>query len=641
MPKRRKQPPIETSASAAAPARSPLPWLAGAVLALLVFLAYRPAVGGQFIWDDDDYVAQNPTLRSADGLREIWFEPTASPQYYPMVFTTYWLEYRLWGADPRGYHETNVLLHAASAVLLWRILRRLRVPGAYLAAAIFAVHPVMVESVAWITERKNTLSMLFYLASAYAYLRFARVENFAAKTADDQRPHWAWYAAALAFFVLALLSKTVTASLPAALILILWWKRRISARHAALLAPFLALGLLGGLYTGYLEREHVGASGPEWSYTLAQRVLIAGRAVWFYVAKLLVPYKLTFVYPKWPVSAAWQWVFPIAAVALVVALFLLRNRIGRGPLVGVLIFGGTLVPALGFVNVYPMRYTFVADHYQYHASAAFIALGAALLTLAAARLLRRRGNAPLIAGAAIVLVLFILTLRQSSIYKDQRTLWTDTLAKDPNSWMAWTNLGHTARASRPPDRATAADAYRKALALAPNVADTHFNVGQVAVDEDRYDDAIAEFRRAAEIEPRYADAYDMLGFCMRQLHRPDEAATYFRKAIELDPRHWKAIFNLARVQKDQGDLAGAAANFQKTLEINPDQPDAYFHLADCLRRMGKTDPAILVMEELTRIHPENAEAHWSLAALLRSVGRGAEADRERARALSIKPQLNR
>jgi tetratricopeptide (TPR) repeat protein len=640
MSKRRKQPPVPTSVTAEPPARSPLPWLAGALLALLVFIAYRPAVGGAYIWDDDDYVAQNPALRSADGLRDIWFEPTASPQYYPMVFTTYWLEYRLWGLDPRGYHETNVLLHAASSILLWRILRRLRVPGAYLAAAIFAVHPVMVESVAWITERKNTLSLLFYLASMYAYLRFARVEDFARKTSEGDRPPWAWYAAALALFVLALLSKTVTASLPAAILLILWWKCRLNGRQAALLAPFFVLGVLGGLYTSHLEHVHVGASGPEWSYTFAQRVLIAGRAVWFYAAKLLVPYKLTFVYPKWPVGAAWQWAFPAAAVGLVLALFLLRNRIGRGPLVGVLIFGGTLVPALGFVNVYPMRYTFVADHYQYHASAAFIALAAALLTLAA-RLWRRRGNAPAIVGAVVVGVLFVLTFRQSSIFKDQRTLWTDTLAKDPNAWMAWTNLGHTARAARPPDRAAAAEAYRKALALAPNVADTHYNVGQIAVDEDRYDDAIAEFRRAIELEPRYADAYDMIGFCLRQLHRPDEAAEYFRKAIELDPRHWKAIYNLARVQKDQGDLAAAAAGFQKTLEINPDQPDAYFHLADCLRRMGKTDAAILAMEELTRIHPESADAHWSLAALLRSVGRGAEADGERARALTLKPALGR
>jgi tetratricopeptide (TPR) repeat protein len=483
--------------------------------------------------------------------------------------------------------------------------------------------------------------MLFYLASLYAYLRFARVEGFETKTGGngDDHPRWSWYAAALAFFVLALLSKTVTASLPAAVLLILWWKRRLDRRHVALLAPFFALGLLGGLYTGYLEHEHVGASGPEWSYTPAQRVLIAGRAVWFYALKLLVPYKLTFVYPKWPVGAAWQWLFPLSAVALVLVLVLLRRRIGRGPLVAALIFGGTLVPALGFVNVYPMRYTFVADHYQYHASAAFIALLAAALTLAAARFFHRRGNAPVIAGAALVLVLFTLTLRQSAIYKDQRTLWADTLAKDPNSWMAWTNLGHTARAAHPPDRATAADAYRKALALAPNVADTHFNAGQVAVDEDRYDDAIAEFRRTIELEPRYADAYDMLGFCLRQLHRPDEAAGYFRKALALDPRHWKALFNLARVQKDQGDLAAAAAGFQHTLEINPDQPDAYFHLADCLRRMGQTDAAILAMEELTRIHPENAEAHWSLAALLRSAGRNAEADAHRARALSLKPEL--
>jgi tetratricopeptide (TPR) repeat protein len=521
------------------------------------------------------------------------------------------------------------------------------VPGAYFAAAVFAVHPVMVESVAWITERKNTLSMLFYLASAYAYLRFARVEerdDSEPPPPDVPPPPWAWYGASLALFLLALLSKTVTASLPAALLLILWWKRRLNLRHAALLIPFFLLGLAGGFVTSHLERTHVLASGAEWHYTVPQRLLIAGRAVWFYAAKLLVPYKLTFVYPKWPVdtAAAWQWLFPAAAVGLVAALVLLRDRLGREPLVAVLIFGGTLVPALGFVNVYPMRYTFAADHYQYHASVAFIALVAAIGTLLLRRVdARRPGRGPASRGVAVavVVVLSVLTVRQSSIYAGPMTLWRDTLAKDPSSWMAWTNLGHAAKAARPPDPATAADAYRKALALAPGVADTHFNVGQIAVDEGRYDDAIAEFRRAVEIEPRYANAYNSLGFCLRQTNRAEEAATYFQKAIDADPRYWRAMFNLARVQKDQGKLADAAAGFQRGLEINPDQPEAYLHLADCLRRMGRPDGAILAMEELIRLHPDNADAHWNLAALLRAAGRGGEADAHRAKALSLKPEL--
>ena len=617
------------------------PWLMAALLALLVFFAYRPASHGAFIWDDDDYVAQNPALRADGGLRDIWFEPAASPQYYPMVFTTFWLEFRLWGDDSHGYHETNVLLHAASAILLWRILRRLRVPGAYLAAAIFAVHPVMVESVAWITERKNTLSMVFYLASAYAYLRFARVGGDETTHAPEARPIWGWYAASIVLFVLALLSKTVTASLPAALVLIMWWKGRLSRHHALLLSPFFVLGALGGWMTSHLEATQVGASGGEWHYTVAQRVLIAGRALWFYAAKLLVPYKLTFVYPKWPVSAAsvGQWLYPLAAVALVAGLFALRRRIGLGLLIAVLIFGGTLVPALGFVNVYPMRYTFVADHYQYHASVAFIALVAAGITLAVRTLPLRPRQVNCGICAALVVVLFVLSQRQAGIYRDQFTLWRDTLAKDPNSWMAWTNLGHAASSARPPDRATAAGAYQRALKLGPNVADTHFNVGMLAVGDGRYDDAMAEFRRAIELEPRYVNAYNMLGFCLRLTHRSDESVPYFQKAIEIDPRHWRAIYNLARVYKDQGKFVEAATGFQRSLEINPDQPDAYLHLAECLMRMGRADAAIVALEELIRLHPDNADAHWNLAGLLRATGRGAEADAHRAKALAIKPEL--
>jgi Flp pilus assembly protein TadD len=641
MSKHRKQPPIPTSATGEKPARSPLPWLMGLLLFALAFLAYRPAVGGQFIWDDDDYVAQNPTLRSPAGLLDVWLEPRASPQYYPMVFTTYWLEYRLWGIDPRGYHETNVLLHAASAVLLWRLLRRLRVPGAYLAGAIFAVHPVMVESVAWITERKNTLSMLFYLASLYAYLRFARVAGFADEEVADARRPWGWYAAALGFFVLALWSKTVTASLPAAVLLILWWKGRLDRRHAALLAPFFALGLAGGLFTGYWEREHVGAAGPEWNYTVAQRVLIAGRAVWFYAAKLLVPYRLTFVYPKWPVDAAavWPWLFPLAAVALVVALFLLRNRIGRGPVVAVLIFGGTLVPALGFVNVYPMRYTFVADHYQYHASAAFIALAAAAITAALARLPQRRARARAAVGVVIVLTLFVLTLFQARIYRDRRTLWTDTIAKSPDSWMAWTNLGLAASSERPPDMATARRAHLRALELAPGVADTRYNVGHLYLLDGDLPAAQAEFERAIAIEPKHANAYSLLGYALVAQGKVEQGLAAYRKALEINPQHAQAHYNLGVALRDRGDLGAAADEFAKAARYDPGAPRPLRELANVRIKQKRYADAADALGRLLAIDPSNADARFDRGIALRLLGRGDEAEAELREALRIKPEL--
>jgi tetratricopeptide (TPR) repeat protein len=638
MSKRRKPSPTEVPVPAPTREWDPRPWLLGGLLAVIVFLAYRPAAGGAFIWDDDDYVAQNPALRSDEGLREIWLDPQASPQYYPMVFTTYWLEFRLWGDESRGYHETNILLHAASALLLWRILRRLRVPGAYLGAAVFAVHPVMVESVAWVTERKNTLSMLFYLASAWAYLRFARVGGDDAAPPEDERPNWAWYGVSLALFLLALLSKTVTASLPAALLLVLWWKRRLDRRYAAPLIPFLLLGLGGGWVTSHLEATHGGAAGPEWNYTVAQRLLIAGRAAWFYAAKLLVPYKLTFVYPKWPVDPAstMQWLYPVGAVALVAGLFVLRKRIGLGPLVGVLIFGGTLVPALGFVNVYPMRYTFVADHYQYHASAAFIAVAAAGITLA----LRSRKSS-VFGGVSVALVgvLFVLTVRQSSIYKDRRTLWNDTIAKAPNSWMAWTNLGHTAMAEVPPDREAAARAYRKAAELAPNVADTRYNMGHVYLNAGDVTAAQKEFARAVEIEPRYVNAHNMLGYTLVAQKQADAGIAEYQKALALDPRHANAHYNLAVALRDRGDLDGAADHFAQAARFDPVAWQPLRELANVRIKQKRFAEAADALSQLVARRPGNADDLFDLGVALMMTHRRDEAQGPLREAIRLKPEL--
>ena len=250
----------------------------GALLFLLVCLAYLPALRDGFIWDDDSYVTGNPTLRNLHGLYRIWFELGAVPQYYPLVHTTFWLEYHLWGLHPPGYHLINILLHAAAAVLLWQVLRGLQLPGAWLAAALFALHPIEVESVSWITERKNVLSAVFYFAAVLAYLRFAAW----AVPEGANRRRWRWYFLALLLFLAALLSKTVTCSLPAALLLVCWWKQgRVRWADVYPLLPFFVVGMGLGLLTAGMEKYHVGAQGADWSLSFADRCLIAGRALWF------------------------------------------------------------------------------------------------------------------------------------------------------------------------------------------------------------------------------------------------------------------------------------------------------------------------------------------------------------------------
>lgn len=507
---------------------------AGLVLVAMTLLAYLPATTAGYIWDDDYYVYDNPTLKDAGGLGRIWLEPGATPQYYPLVHSTYWIEYRMWGAKPGGYHVVNILLHGLGAVLLWRLLSRLAVPGAWVAAAVFAVHPINVESVAWITERKNTLSGVFYLASALAFLGWRLPRG-----PETRGSPWR-YLAALVFFLCALLSKTVTASLPAALMLVLWWKSgRITMRDVRALAPLVVLGIAFGAMTVWMERQTVGAVGAAWDHTLLERCLIAGRALWFYAGKLVFPSPLVFVYPRWHIDAGqwWQYLFPAAAVAVVVALWLARRRIGRGPLAAVLFFAGTLVPALGFFNVYPMRFSYVFDHFQYLAGIGIVTLivGAGF---AAATRLGAQGRAAAAGGSALILVVLgMLTWRQSFIYADEETIWRDTLARNPEAWIAHTNLGFIRMNQG--RLAEAIDHSRASLRIYPDGADANANLGIALHLTGDHAEALEHLRAALRGKPTNIQAHYFAALALVWLGRPDEAIEHLREAIRIN-RRWPA-----------------------------------------------------------------------------------------------------
>ena len=524
------------------------PWLPALALAAITILAYLPALDRGFIWDDDTYVTRNSTLHDLNGLRRIWFEVGAVPQYYPLVHTTFWIENHLWGLAPFHFHLGNVLLHALAAVLLWRVLARLELPGAWLGAALFALHPVGVESVAWITERKNVLSTVFYFAAALAYLRFA----WPRQGGKERGGAASWYFAALGLYVCALWSKTVTCSLPAALLLVFWWKEPGGAgadphhsslrRQALLLAPFFAAGLSLGLLTAWMEKHIVGAHGAVFTLSLAQRCLIAGRALWFYAGKLLWPAPLVFIYPRWTVSVGvwWQWLFPAGAVAVVAALWAARGRIGRGPLVAVLFFAGTLFPALGFVNVYPMRYSFVADHFQYLAGVGLLALIAA--GVARYGLPQKSRQEGLFAGSGlswwpmlVLLVLAGLTWRQTRIYANTDVLWQATLRHNPDCWLAHNNLGAALFRTGQVDEAIGE--FHEALRLNPDYPESHNGLGGALGKKGQTDDAIREFREAIRLESDYADARYNLSFTLLKQGRTDEGVSQLLEACRLKPEY--------------------------------------------------------------------------------------------------------
>ncbi len=606
--------------------RRMLPVWQGGLIILLVFLAYLPALRGGFIWDDDYYVTQNPTLHDLGGLQRIWFKVGAVPQYYPMVHTTFWLEYHLWGLNPVGYHLINVLLHATAAILLWQVLLRLRIRGAWLAAVLFALHPVCVESVAWITERKNVLSAVFYFAAALAYLRFAAL----AEPGGPNRLRWYWYLGALVLFMAALSSKTVTCSLPAALLLVSWWKKgRVQRGDILPLLPFFVLGVGLGLLTAWIEKYHVGAQGAAWSLTFSERCLIAGRALWFYAGKLVWPVPLAFIYPRWKIEPAvwWQWLFPVAAAGVVAGLWLARRRLGKGPLVAVLFFAGTLGPALGFVNVYPMRYSFVADHFQYLA-------GVGLITLCAAGLARM----PRIIPATLVVLLGALAWQQAGIYRNLETLWRDTLAKNPDCWLAHNNLGLLLNNQGRNEEAM--EHYRKAVQIDPNDFEALYNLGIALAAQGQFNEAIENFRKAIQIKPNDCDALNNLGIALAAKGRFDEAFENFRKAIQINPNDCDALDNLGTALAERGQFDEAIENYHKAIQINSNRPQTFFHLGTTLGQSGRTREAVVQYREALKLNPNLAGALNNLAWILASnpddeLRNGAEAVRLAERACEL------
>lgn len=603
----------------------PQAWPGVLVIVALALAAYLPALRAGFIWDDPDYVVNNLNLRDAPGLADTWFSPRTLPQYYPLVHTTFWVEYQLWGLNPFGYHLVNVLLHIGSALLLWKLLSKLDVPGAWLAAAIFAVHPVHVESVAWVTERKNVLSLLLYLASAYVLL-------FSSEWRVS-RGYWA----ALLLFVLALLSKSVVCTLPAAIVVVLWWKQgRVAGRQLALLVPFFIFGIAMALVTAWMEKHHVGADASriaELDLSIAQRILVAGRVIWFYASKLVFPYPLVFIYPRWmsiDPTSSWQWLFPIG----VIATFLLLYRLARrGVLVAALLFCGTLVPALGFFAVYPMRFSYVADHFQYHASVALIALIAAGLCAAA------RQTSPKLVAPLVLATLTVLTWRQCRNYRDAETLWRATLAHNETSWMVHTNLGHALRAKDPADFDGAELHYRRALELAPELHDTHVNVGMMDGMRGRAIQAIDHFTEALRINPEFAPAHYGMGQVFQREGRVEQAIASYRNALELEPGYPEAAFRLGVLMEEQANNDEAARLYRIAVTGDPENAEARYNLGAVLIKLRKFDEAIFNLKEAVRINPGYAQAWTNLgAAQLLSGDRGG-AVTSFQQALAIDPTL--
>jgi tetratricopeptide (TPR) repeat protein len=597
-----------------------------------VLLAYLPALRGGLLWDDSANLTQ-PELRSLHGLWRIWFDLSlgAVHQYYPLVHSVFWLEHLLWGDAMLGYHLVNVALHATAAFLVVLIVKRLRLPGAWLAGLVFALHPVSVESVAWITEQKNTLSACFYLASALVYLRF------------DETRQQSKYFLALGLFVLALTTKTATVPLPGVLLVLVWWLRgRLSWRRDILpLVPWAGLAVCSGLLTSHVERVYIGAVGPSFLLSLPQRFLLATRAPWFYASKLLWPADLVFNYPKWKLDPGewWQYLFAVGLVAVAGALVLLARR-NRGPLTGFLIFTGTLAPVLGFLTIFYFRYSYVADHFQYLASLGIIVPVAAALAGAAQR---SKLTAPWRIGlaSALLLCLAALTWRQSAMYRDVETLYRETLARNPDAALAHDNLGNI-QLRVPGGRAEAVAHFQAAIRSDPEYWEAHVSLGNALLETPgRLNDSIDEYRTAVRLAPGAVRPHTNLGIALLRAGRTEEAIGQFQTALELDPNNAVAHSDLANaLAMTPGRLADAVAEYQKALRADPDFAEAHNDLGHVLALMpGRLPEAIAEFQAAIRIKPDYYGAHSNLGtAWLQSPGRLPDAIAEYAAALQIAPE---
>jgi protein O-mannosyl-transferase len=607
---------LRTMPGNSVPQRTVVRFLAALCLSLGLSLAcYGPSLRGQLLWDDDAHVT--PTeLQGSQGLVRIWTDLHATQQYYPALYSAFWVEHRLWGSSTLGYHLANVMQHALSAALIVLLLERLCVPGAWIAGLLFAIHPVCTESVAWIAEQKNTLSLVFYLLAAHAYLVFEERRG--------SRPAIAAYLTATLFFVLALLSKSVTATLPAALLVLAWWRRgRLAVRDAVPLAPWFAASFTSGILTALVEKTLVGARGPDFAMSIGEHCLLASRILWFYLGKTVWPSSLAFFYAHWNVPReSGSWIPYLAAcLALTAALALLARRV-RGPLAAWLLFAGALFPALGFFDVYPFVFSYVADHFQYLALPPAFALAAAGAAMAWRRLPRAARPILALAGIAAGATLVGESRSLSRLYTDPVTHYEGILRRTPDSWLAHNNLGlcYAARG----DTAAALAHYQEALRLYPAYAKAHDNLGSLlAFMPGRINEAVAHGEQAVRLEPGNAKAHYNLGISLAlQPGRLEAAIGEFRTAIRLLPNSAEAHNNLGNaLSLEPGRMPEAIREFHEAIRLKPNYAEAHVNLGNALlAEPGSLNDAISEFREAVRIRHGDAQAHLGLAEALSHSG---------------------
>jgi tetratricopeptide (TPR) repeat protein len=548
-------------------------WLWALFLVAVTVLAYYRMWQAGFIWDDAEHLTQNPCIIGPLGFKDIWTSSQA--YYYPLVLTSFWVIHKFLDLNPLPYHLLNVLMHAGSAVLLWGVLRRLGVCAALFGAGLWALHPVMVQSVAWITELKNTQSCFFYLLSILFFL------NADGHKAKPQR-RWR-FGLSLLFFLMAITSKSAVVMLPVVLVLCLWWRNgRLLWRDLVVLVPFFLISAAASGWTIWEQQFHSGAIGAEFAQTWPQRLVIAGRDIWFYLSKLFWPDPLIFIYPRWKIDTTKLVTFlPLAAaVGGLLLLWWKRNGPLRPVFVAAAYFVLSLFPVLGFFNVYFFRYSFVSDHFQYLAAMGPLALVASgIASLGRGSFGKTRLWLQPAFGAAPLFILGVLTWQQTKNYADPETLYQTTIARNPDCWLAYNNLG------------------------------------AMSVQQRRLDEAIGYYEKALIIEPEIPEAQYNLGNAFFTKNDFARAIGAYQLALRARPDNTKARNNLAVCLIATGDSNQAIEQFGEALRFNPNDPDTHYNLGYLLVQLGRREEAVSHLTEAVRLKPDYAQAKEQLRAL--------------------------
>ena len=619
---------------------------AGAIL-LVAIAVHIPAMTGGAVWDDGALLWNNPNVTLRTGIARAWCS-AQQEDYQPLTHNALWLQWRLWGRDLAGYHVVNILLHGASAVLLFLVLGNLAVPGAWFAAMVYAVHPVCVSSVAWISEIKNCLAQVFYMLSLLLFLKFL--------AARQRRLH----VLSIAAFALAALSKGSVVMLPVVLLVLAWQRRgKLTWSMARAIAPFFVISLARGVltlwfqYGGALAPEAAGPGVP------AERLARAGWVVGFYAAKVVLPVRLSMIYPRWQVNPASPsaWMPAALLVALLLVAWRCRKRWGLAVLLGLGYFAANLFPVLGFFHMRFAVFSWVADHLQYVALPGLIALFAGVGAWGLGRMGRAGKRLAFPLGLPVLLLLSALTWAECERYRHGESLWRKAVRHNPNSFATHRNLAfylinsgaeragaehlltavrlrpddarlhwETGKAfSRLRDDPRALSHLSTALRLSPNLAGAHATLGATLAGLGRTREALQHLREATRLDPNLAQAHAALGeVYSRQGRRPEAIASY-ETSLRLNPDQPETHNNLGVVLFQSKQAAKAATHFAEAARLKPDYADAQSNLGSALLAQGKHRDAAVHLREAVRLRPDLAGAHWMLGEALRTQGRPIQA----------------